>query len=69
MKTMNSVNIHDIAKIEISTEVFGNNKTHGSSFTVKKYRFTDSQKNVFTVAAFLNDEFSVLDEINESTES
>ena len=50
MKTMNSLNIHDITEIEINTEVL---EAVGRPFTVTKYRFTDDQGNVVTVNAFL----------------
>jgi len=52
MKTMNSVSIHDILKVEINTEVL---EAVGRPFTVTKYRFTDNQGNVFTVNAFEKD--------------
>jgi hypothetical protein len=53
MKTMNSVSIHDITEVEITTEVL---EAFSRPFTVTKYRFTDNQGNVFTVNAFLKEE-------------
>ena len=53
MKTMNSLNIHDIKEIEIDSEVL---EAVGRPFTVTKYRFTDDKGNVFTVNAFLKRE-------------
>tara|TARA_R110000782_G_scaffold173904_1_gene265243 strand:+ start:236 stop:439 length:204 start_codon:yes stop_codon:yes gene_type:complete len=53
MKTINSLNIHDIKEIEIDSEVL---EAVGRPFTVTKYRFTDDKGNVFTVNAFLKRE-------------
>ena len=52
MKTMTSLNIHEIKEIEITTEVLG---VDGRPFSVTKYRFTDDQGNVITVNAFLKE--------------
>lgn len=60
------MNIHDIKKVEVSTEVLD---ATGRPFTVTKYRFTDAYGNVFTVNAFLNNDSSTLDEVDESTGS
>jgi hypothetical protein len=67
MKTINSMNIHNIKKVEVSTEVL--NASAALPFTVTKYRFTDAYGNVFTVNAFLNNDSSTLDEVDESTGS
>jgi hypothetical protein len=53
MKTMTSLSIHDITKVEIHTEVL---EAVGRPFTVTKYRFTDDKGNVVTVNAFLKGE-------------
>jgi|TARA_R110000796_G_C14229998_1_gene395844 hypothetical protein len=53
MKTFNSINLHDILKVEMNTEVLN---TSGGPFTITKYRFTDTEGNVFTVNAFLKEE-------------
>ena len=50
MKTMTSLNIHEITEIEITTEVLD---AVGKPFSVTKYRFIDDQGNVVTVNAFL----------------
>ena len=52
MKTNNSINLHDITEVEINTEVL---TASSRSFTVTKYRFTDTEGNVFTVNAFEKD--------------
>jgi hypothetical protein len=52
MKTFNSINLHDIIKVETNTEVL---TASGRSFTITKYRFTDTDGNVFTVNAFEKD--------------
>tara|TARA_R110000765_G_scaffold380817_1_gene471973 strand:+ start:641 stop:811 length:171 start_codon:yes stop_codon:yes gene_type:complete len=52
MKTFNSINLHDIIKVETNTEVL---TASGRSFTITKYRFTDTEGNVFTVNAFEKD--------------
>ena len=53
MKTFNSINLHDILKVEMNTEALN---TSGGPFTITKYRFTDTEGNVFTVNAFLKEE-------------
>tara|TARA_R110002126_G_scaffold290200_1_gene446637 strand:- start:307 stop:468 length:162 start_codon:yes stop_codon:yes gene_type:complete len=50
---MNSLNIHEITEVEITTEVL---EAFSRPFKVTKYRFTDNQGNVFTVNAFLKEE-------------
>jgi|TARA_R110000744_G_scaffold60241_1_gene124912 hypothetical protein len=50
MKTMTSLNLHEITEIEITTEVLD---AVGRPFSVTKYKFTDDQGNVITVNAFL----------------
>ena len=53
MSTLSSLNIHDIVDIDVKTEVLN---TKDRQFTVSKYRFIDSEGNVFTVNAFLKGE-------------
>ncbi len=53
MSTLTSLNIHDIVDIDIKTEVLN---TKNNQFTVSKYRFIDSEGNVFTVNAFVKEE-------------
>ena len=53
MNTLSSLNIHDIVDIDIEIEVLN---TKDRQFTVSKYRFIDSEGNVFTVNAFLKEE-------------
>jgi hypothetical protein len=60
MSTLTSLNIHDIVDIDIKTEAL-NTKEMGRyfpsrQFTVSKYRFIDSEGNVFIVNAFLKEE-------------
>ena len=52
VSTLSSLNIHDIVDTDIKTEVLN---TEDRSFTVSKYRFIDSEGNVFTVNAFLRE--------------
>jgi len=52
MSTLTSLNNHDVVDTDIKTEVLN---TEDRSFTVSKYRFIDSEGNVFTVNAFLRE--------------
>lgn len=53
MGTLTSLNIHDVVDVQSSTEVIS---SKGSSFTVTKYCFIDSEGNWLTVKAFLAEE-------------
>ena len=47
----NSMNIHRIKSVKTETEDFVT--ASGHEFTLSRYRFTDTEGNMFTVNAFL----------------
>ena len=53
MSTNNSMNIHDVLRVEIVGKVI--DEASEDPLKINKYKFTDDEGNVFTVTAFMKE--------------